>query len=39
MSPGFWLNLQMRCDLYRAQLSEEQEIKSIKVHKHTGSAA
>ncbi|MDA1302643.1 MAG: HigA family addiction module antitoxin [Proteobacteria bacterium] len=39
MSPGFWLNLQIRCDLYRAQLSEEQEIKSIKVHKHTGSAA
>jgi len=35
----FWLSLQMRCDLYRAQLSEMQDIKAIKIHKHVGSAA
>ena len=39
MSADFWLNLQMRCDLYRTQRSEMQEIKSIKVHKHAGTAA
>ena len=39
MSADFWLNLQMRCDLYRAQQSEMQEIKSIKVHKDADTAA
>jgi addiction module HigA family antidote len=29
-SEGFWINLQMRCDLYYAQQAEEQALKSIK---------
>ncbi len=39
ISADFWLNLQMRCDLYRAQLNETQDIKNIKVHKHAGNQA
>ena len=39
VTADFWLNLQMRCDLYRAQLNEMQDIKTIKLHKHTGNAA
>ena len=39
VSADFWLNLQMRCDLYRAQLNEMQDIKSIKLHKHASNAA
>lgn len=38
MSPDFWLNLQMRWDLYRAQQIEKSELKAIKVHKHAASA-
>ncbi len=30
-SPDFWLNLQVRWDLYHAQQSEEDDLKSIKV--------
>ncbi len=30
MSEEFWLNLQLRWDLYQAMRSEEKEIKSIK---------
>ena len=39
VTADFWLNLQMRCDLYRAQLNEMQDIKTIKLHKHAGNAA
>jgi addiction module HigA family antidote len=39
VTADFWLNLQMRCDLYRAQQNEMQDIKTIKLHKHTGNAA
>ncbi len=31
---GFWINLQTRCDLYRAMQAEESELKSIKPHIH-----
>ncbi len=30
VSADYWLNLQMRCDLYRAQQSEKTDIESIK---------
>ena len=39
VSPAFWLNLQMRWDLYRTQQSESHALKSIKEHRQTGSAA
>jgi addiction module HigA family antidote len=29
-SPGFWMNLQLRCDLYRAQTSEARVLKRIR---------
>lgn len=29
VSPDFWLNLQMRCDLFKAQKSEREELDSI----------
>ncbi len=29
MSAGFWMNLQLRCDLYEAQQVEEKELASI----------
>jgi addiction module HigA family antidote len=29
-SPGFWLNLQMRCDIQSAQEAEETELKKIR---------
>lgn len=28
-TPGFWMNLQLRWDLYRAQLAEAQQLKDI----------
>jgi len=31
---GFWINLQTRCDLYRARQAEEEELKHIKTHVH-----
>jgi len=31
-SEDFWLNLQLRWDLYKVQKSEEKELKSIKPH-------
>ena len=31
VSPDFWINLQIRWDLYHAQKSEENELKSIVV--------
>ncbi len=30
MSPGFWLNLQMKCDLQTAERTERQILKAIK---------
>jgi addiction module HigA family antidote len=33
-SPDFWINLQVRCDLYRAQIAEMDELKSIKAMKN-----
>ncbi len=30
VSADYWLNLQIRCDLYRAQLAEKSDIDSIK---------
>ena len=29
-SPDFWLNLQARCDLYKAQKAENKDLKTIK---------
>jgi len=29
VSADFWLNIQMRCDLYRAQVTEKKELDSI----------
>ena len=31
-SPGFWMNLQLRCDLYRAQRAEGEQIERIRPH-------
>ena len=30
ISPGFWMNLQLRWDLYRAQLAEAEQIEEIR---------
>lgn len=29
-SPGFWMNLQLRCDLYRAQTAEAHALRRIR---------
>jgi addiction module HigA family antidote len=29
-SPGFWMNLQLRCDLYRAQTADAEALKRIR---------
>lgn len=34
VSPDFWLNLQMRSELYKAQNSEQKDIESIKDYHH-----
>ncbi len=39
MSEEFWLNLQLRWDLYQAIRSEEKEIKSIKPIRHSRKLA
>jgi len=31
-SPDFWMNLQLRCDLYHAQEEEARELKNIRPH-------
>lgn len=36
-SPDFWLNLQLRWDLYRAQQAEEETLASIPQHTPTSS--
>lgn len=33
-SAEFWVNLQIRCDLYAAQQAEEQELKTIRQYVH-----
>ena len=35
-SPGFWMNLQLRCDLYRAQAAEAATLKRIRPLRATG---
>jgi addiction module HigA family antidote len=35
MSPGFWLNLQMKFDLYSARQKEKEVLKEIKRYKQT----
>ena len=32
VSPGFWMNLQLRWDLYHAQLSEAEQLDAIRPH-------
>ena len=32
MSADFWMNMQMRWDLYQAQQAEQEELKSIQPH-------
>lgn len=32
VSADFWMNLQLRCDLYRTQRSEKKELQSIRRH-------
>ncbi len=32
MSPDFWMNLQLRWDLYQAQKAERDELQSIRPH-------
>lgn len=34
VSADFWLNLQVRCDLYKAQASEAKELESIEDFHH-----
>ena len=36
-SPDFWMSLQLRWDLYRARLTEGEQIMSIRPHTATGS--
>ncbi len=37
VSEDFWMNLQLRCDLYKAKQSEDKTLKSIKPFKHPGN--
>ena len=39
VSPDFWLNLQMRWELYKAQNTEKKEIESIQDFKHVEKMA
>ncbi len=34
MSAGFWMNLQLRWDLYHAMREEAQELKNIRQYEH-----
>lgn len=38
-TPGFWMNLQLRWDLYHARRAEADELRRIKQHPATGQAA
>lgn len=35
-SPGFWMNLQLRWDLYQAQRSEAEQLKTIRPYERFG---
>ncbi len=35
-TPGFWMNLQLRWDLFHAQLDEMEELKSIRKSRRAG---
>ena len=39
VSPDFWLNMQMRWELYKAQTVEKKEIESIQDFKHVQKMA
>jgi addiction module HigA family antidote len=39
VSPDFWLNLQMRWELYKAQKTENKEIELIQDYKHVQKMA
>ena len=34
VSADFWLNLQMRCDLYKAKQQEQSELETIQSYQH-----
>ena len=34
VSPGFWMNLQLRWDLYYAQQAEREQLKTIQPYEH-----
>ena len=36
VSPGFWMNLQLRWDLYQAQRSEAEQLKTIRPYERFG---
>lgn len=38
VSPDFWMNLQLRWDLYRAQQTEVNDLKAIHPHRVPGEA-
>ena len=38
-TPAFWMNLQLRWDLYRARRTEEEELKAIKPYSHAEQVA
>jgi len=35
VSEDFWMNLQIRCDLYRAKQTEEKDLKTIKPFRYS----
>ena len=39
VTPEFWLNLQVRWDLYRTQLSEARELAAIRKSRHLRKSA
>ena len=39
VSPEFWLNLQMRSELYKAQNSEKKDIETIQAYQHIQETA
>lgn len=38
VSPGFWMNLQIRWDLYHAQRSEAEQVNAIRPHEQIAAA-
>jgi plasmid maintenance system antidote protein VapI len=39
VSADFWLNLQVRWDLYKAQLNESKELETIEGYRHVQKMA